>query len=310
LLASQVTGEIYQVTEWALQNYQRERRTNHELFENRQELQRSLKRSQVLSEQLQEANVELEGARKAAEEAKHFRGQFLANMSHELRTPLNAIIGFSETMLNFPIMYDDVRLPTQYEADLRQIFTSGKSLLHLINDILDLAKVDAGKLEIHMQAVELEPIIRAVMSTAVGLIGPKPIELKRDVPETLPKVWADETRVRQVLLNLYSNAAKFTESGSINLTIREVTDGIQISLQDTGIGIKPQDRDIIFEEFKQASSQGRDPRAGAGLGLTISRQLTTLMGGRIWVESEYGKGATFHFVLQRYTEPEPVKQEV
>jgi signal transduction histidine kinase len=306
LLSSQVSGEIYQITEWALENYQRQRRTNHELFENRQELQRSLQRSQVLSEELQETNAQLEEARKAAEEAKHFRGQFLANMSHELRTPLNAIIGFSETMLTFPMMYDDVRLPLQYEADLNQIHTSGKSLLHLINDILDLAKVDAGKLEVAMQAVTVEPIVRAVMSTAVGLIGAKPIELKRNVPPDLPQVWADESRVRQVLLNLYSNAAKFTDSGSIELTVREVEDGVQFSLHDTGMGIAKEDVAIIFEEFKQASAgekKGRDPRSGAGLGLAISRQLLNLMGGRIWVESDgLGHGSTFHFIVPRYTE--------
>ncbi|MFN8372189.1 MAG: ATP-binding protein [Anaerolineae bacterium] len=310
LLSSQVSGEIYQVTEWALENYERQRRTNHELFENRQELQRSLQRSQVLSDQLKDANVELEAAREAAEEAKHFRGQFLANMSHELRTPLNAIIGFSETMLNFPIMYDDVALPEQYEADLRQIFNSGKSLLYLINDILDLAKVDAGKLEVVMQPVDIEPIVRAVASTAVGLISAKSIELKRNMAPNLPKLWADESRVRQVLLNLYSNAAKFTDSGVIELTVREVEEGVQFSLRDSGMGIDPRDLTIIFEEFKQASNtgtRGRDPRSGAGLGLAISLQLLNLMGGRIWVESEgLGRGSTFHFIVQRYTEP--VKQ--
>ncbi|NWF70165.1 MAG: HAMP domain-containing histidine kinase [Chloroflexi bacterium] len=306
LLAAQVTGEIFQVTEWALENYQRQARTNQQLFESRQELQRSLQRSQVLGEQLREANSELEAARAAAEEAKHFRGQFLANMSHELRTPLNAIIGFSETMLNFPIMYEDVRLPTQYEADLRQIYTSGKSLLHLINDILDLAKVDAGKLEVIMQPVEIEPVIRAVMSTAVGLIGAKPIELKRDIPAVIPTVYADESRVRQVLLNLYSNAAKFTDSGSILLTVRDTAEGVHFSLRDSGGGISTEDLGIIFEEFKQASSvsRGRDPRAGAGLGLAISRQLIQLMGGRIWAESAgIGHGSTFHFVIQKYQQP-------
>lgn len=310
LLSSQVSGEIYQVTEWALENYQRQRRTNHELFENRQELQRTLQRSEVLGDQLKETNNELETAREAAEEAKHFRGQFLANMSHELRTPLNAIIGFSDTMLNYPIMYDDIALPRQYDADLRQIYNSGKSLLYLINDILDLAKVDAGKLEVVMQPVDIDPIIRAVMAMAGGLIGTKPVEMKRSMQADLPRIWADESRVRQVLLNLYSNAAKFTDSGTIELTVREIAEGVQFSLRDSGVGIDPKDTHLIFEEFKQASSTGtlgRDPRSGAGLGLAISLQLLNLMGGRIWVESDgIGRGSTFHFIVQRYTEP--VKQ--
>jgi len=308
LLAAQVTGELYQVTEWALLNYQRERRTTQELFDNRVLLERSLLRSQALSERLQETNVELENARTAAEEAKHYRGQFLANMSHELRTPLNAIIGFSETMLKFPIMYDNARLPDAYEADMNQIYTSGRQLLTLINDILDLAKVDAGKLEVRMDKVDVRPIISSVLSTASGLIGKKQIKLDSNVPDYLPLVWADDARIRQVLLNLYSNAAKFTDAGTITVTARETDEGVEISLKDTGSGIPKESVDLVFEEFTQADIGGRrDPRSGAGLGLTISRQLLTLMGGRIWAESEMGQGSTFFFVLQRYKEPLPVQ---
>ncbi len=160
---------------------------------------------------LQETNDELDAARGAAEEAKHFRGQFLANMSHELRTPLNAIIGFSETMLKFPAMYDDVKLPVAYEADLQQIYTSGRQLLTLINDILDLAKVDAGKLDVRMERVDLSTVFeqRRFDGERVGRQQADPAGDRH--PRFLPAVWADEARVRQVLLNLYSNAAKFTD---------------------------------------------------------------------------------------------------
>jgi signal transduction histidine kinase len=302
LLSLQVSGEIYAVTEWALGNYRNERAGNQKLFDSRHEVQRALKRAEVLAEELQSTNAELDQARGLAEEAKHFRGQFLANMSHELRTPLNAIIGFSDTMLNFPMMYDDVSLPPQYEADLRQIHNSGKSLLSLINDILDLAKVDAGKLEVHMQPLDLLPIFNSTVATAAGLIGPKPIKLEKDIPANLPKAFGDEARVRQVLLNLYSNAAKFTEKGTIKLTVRAIDDSIQISVTDSGSGIDAKDLGLIFEEFKQSSNAGRDPRAGAGLGLAICRQLLTLMGGRIWAESELGKGSTFSFAVQKYQE--------
>jgi signal transduction histidine kinase len=300
-LAAQVSGELVQIAEWALFNYQRERRTTEALFENRQALERSLVRSQALSEELQETNSELEAARFAAEEAKHFRGQFLANMSHELRTPLNAIIGFSETMLRFPAMYDGITLPTAYEGDLSQIYNSGRQLLSLINDILDLSKVDAGKLELHLQRVEIGPIIESTLATAAGLLSGKSIRLERNLPDVLPQVWADEGRIRQVLMNLYSNAVKFTDSGSITLTVRETGEGVLFSVKDTGMGIDPAYHEVIFEEFKQANnSAGRDPRSGSGLGLTISRQLLNLMGGRIWVESERGKGSAFNFVVQLY----------
>jgi len=298
--SAQVTGELYQVTEWALQNYQRERRSNDELFEKRMELQKSLKRSEALSMKLQEINEALEAANAAAEEAKQFRGQFLANMSHELRTPLNAIIGFSETMIKFPMMYDDQTLPQPYEKDVNQIYSSGRQLLFVINDILDLAKVDAGKLEIHMQRVALEPIVSATMTTAKGLLGSKPVALKRNTPETLADVYADESRLRQVLLNIYSNAVKYTDEGEIELKIEEKETEMWFSIRDTGVGIDKQYHDVIFEEFKQARSGGRDPRAGTGLGLTISKQLLDLMQGRIWVESEPGKGSTFYFVLMLY----------
>jgi signal transduction histidine kinase len=310
ILAAQVTGELYAITEWALLNYQRERRTNVDLFESRLQLQKSLQRSEALSEQLRQINQELESAREAAEAAKTFRGKFLANMSHELRTPLNAIIGFSETMLQFPMMYDDEPLPESYKSDLSQIYTSGRQLLHLINDILDLAKVDAGKLEVHMQEVELESIINAVLATANGLTAGKSIDLMSDLPSPIPHVWADETRVRQVLLNLYSNASKFTDTGHIKLVVKETKEGVQFSVSDTGCGIAPAELAKIFEEFEQAGDKdGRDPRAGSGLGLAIARQLVALMDGRIWAESQPGVGSTFHFVLQSYHHDETVTSE-
>lgn len=309
-LAAQVTGELYAITEWALQNYQRERRTNLDLFESRMELQKSLKRSQALSDKLKDTNIELKKAHEAAETAKQFRGQFLANMSHELRTPLNAIIGFSETMLKFPIMYDDEPLPNTYKNDMNQIYSSGRQLLHLINDILDLARVDAGKLEIYMQRVTLKPIIEMAQSTAMGLVGSKSITLHLDMPETLPDVWADADRVRQVLLNLYGNAVKFTEEGAVTLKVCETEDGLHFSLRDTGVGIAQEKLATIFEEFEQAQSEGRDPRAGSGLGLAISRQLLELMHGRIWAESVVGEGSTFHFVLQPYHKAKQATVEV
>jgi len=293
LLAAQVTGELYQITEWALENYKRERTTAIDLFENRQQLEKSLLRSEILGEKLQDINNELENA-------KHFRGQFLANMSHELRTPLNAIIGFSETMLNFPMMYENVELPDAYRRDLMQIHNSGAQLLTVINDILDLSKVDAGKLEVNLTRVELDPLIDSVMMTAAGLVGNKPIELRRNLPRRLPDVIADDTRLRQVLINLYSNAVKFTDRGSITISMQEFDNEVQINVTDTGDGIKEDALERIFEEFSQVENVGRDPREGAGLGLTISRKLLNLMDGRIWAESEYGKGATFHVVIPKH----------
>ncbi len=308
-IAAQMSGELYGIAEWALESYRKERKFKEQLFDNQQELQRSYMRQKALTEQLQEANGELELARAAALEAKNFRGQFLANMSHELRTPLNAIIGFSETMLNFPMMYDSQQLPPAYRNDMNQIYVSGKVLLQLINDILDLSKVDAGKLDMELERVDLDPIFKGVLSTAVGLVGDKPIKLKRDTASVLRPVRGDSLRIRQVILNLFSNASKFTDSGTITLGARDKGDGnVIIWVADTGIGIPPQDMDKIFEEFRQGTSGRRKGRAGSGLGLAISRQLLNLMGGRIWVESTLGKGSTFYFELPVYAE-EPVQQQ-
>jgi signal transduction histidine kinase len=279
-LSAQVSGELYAIAEWALENYRKERQTTFALFESREALQKSLMRQQALTFELQETNKQLELARQSAEEAKTFRGQFLANMSHELRTPLNAIIGFSQTMLDFPAMYDGVILPDQYSQDMNQILSSGKHLLNIINDILDLSKVDAGKLDLEIQPV--------------------------------PMCMGDPLRIRQVLLNLYSNAAKFTDSGYIKLSIWTENRLVIFAVEDSGIGISESDKAGIFEEFRQGTAGRKKGRQGAGLGLAISQQLMRLMNGRLWFDSVLGKGSTFYFGLPLYVadaepeaEPEP-----
>ncbi|MCS6871877.1 MAG: HAMP domain-containing sensor histidine kinase [Anaerolineae bacterium] len=298
-IAVQFTGEMYSITEWSLRSYQKERQLKDQLFDTQQEIQRSYMRQKALSEELQQANVALEAARAAEAEAKNFRGQFLANMSHELRTPLNAIIGFSETMLKYPMMYQNVPLPEPYRNDIQLIYNSGKTLLQLINDILDLAKIDAGRLDVIIENVSLEPIFNTVRATAASLLGSKPIKLEFDLPpEGLPEVLGDPLRVQQVLLNLTSNAVKFTQQGSITFGVRPQANGEALFwVRDTGIGIAPEDQETIFEEFRQGASGRRQGNTGSGLGLTITRHLLRLMQGRIWVESEVGKGSTFYFTL-------------
>lgn len=308
-LAFQTSGEIFGIAEWALSSYNKERQIKEALFDTQEEVKRSYVRQKTLADQLKQVNTDLEAAKAAAIEAKNFRGQFLANMSHELRTPLNAIIGFSETMLNFPMMYNNQSLPDAYRADLNQIFTSGKHLLQLINDILDLSKVDAGRLDIEIEPIDLDTVLKGVLSTALGLVGDKRVQLRRDTPQQLPQVMGDPLRARQVILNLMSNAAKFTDEGEIVLGARDNGDGnVLLWIKDTGIGIAPQDLGKIWEEFRQGSAGRQKGRAGSGLGLAISRQLLNLMGGKIWVESELGKGSTFFFTLPIH-QPEKVEAQ-
>jgi len=226
-------------------------------------------------------------------EVDRLKSQFLANMSHELRTPLNSIIGFSRVILKGI----DGPITEQQRQDLEAIFNSGQHLLGLINDILDLSKIEAGKMELSFEPTDLKEIIRGVMSTAIALVKDKPIELQQSVPADLPTIIADSRRIRQVLLNLVSNAAKFTDQGFIRLEARVDGDFVTISVSDTGIGIPPDKLPRIFEAFTQVDASPSRKYGGTGLGLTISRSFVELHGGRIWVESELGKGSTFTFTL-------------
>ena len=230
-------------------------------------------------------------------EADRLKSQFLANMSHELRTPLNSIIGFSRVILKGI----DGPITENQEQDLNAIYNAGQHLLGLINNILDLSKIEAGKMELAFTEVDLVEIIRVVMATAVGLVKDKPIELIVDVPEDLPGVQADSIRIRQVLLNLVSNAAKYTDGGHIGVSARTIRRSgrpeIVIAVFDTGPGIAPEDQEKIFEPFSQVDASPTRKTGGTGLGLSISRHLVELHGGAIWVESIPGEGSTFAFTL-------------
>ena len=226
-------------------------------------------------------------------EVDRLKSQFLANMSHELRTPLNSIIGFSRVILKGI----DGPITDQQRQDLEAIFNSGQHLLGLINDILDISKIEAGKMELSFEPTDLGEIIRGVMSTAIALVKDKPIELQQSVPADLPTIIADSRRVRQVLLNLVSNAAKFTDQGFIRVEARVEGDFVTISVSDSGIGIPPEKLPHIFEAFTQVDASPSRKYGGTGLGLTISKSFVELHGGRIWVESEVGKGSRFTFTL-------------
>jgi signal transduction histidine kinase/DNA-binding response OmpR family regulator len=234
-----------------------------------------------------------EEARVAAEHANLLKSQFLANMSHELRTPLNSIINFTR------ILIAGVRGPVNEEQIdyLNRVRQSGEHLLGLINDILDLSKIEAGRLELHREPLLPAELVQSVVETAVGLIKGKPIELRKDVAPGLPPIVADRTRVRQILLNLISNAAKFTESGTITVQVSRTDTEMIFSVTDTGIGIAPEDHQAVFEEFRQVDGNSDRHYEGTGLGLSICRRLIQLHGGRIWLESTLGAGSTFWFSL-------------
>jgi signal transduction histidine kinase len=231
------------------------------------------------------------------EAASRHKSEFLANMSHELRTPLNAVIGFSEVLLQR--MFGD--LNAKQDEYLKDIYASGQHLLSLINDILDLSKIEAGRMELELTDVHLATAIDNALILVRERAGRRGLRLGSTLDERLGTVRADERKVKQVLLNLLSNAIKFTpEGGRIEVRATPTNGGVEISVSDTGIGIAPEDQEAIFEEFQQVGTADKKIE-GTGLGLALSRKFTELHGGRIWVTSQLGQGSTFTFTLPAST---------
>jgi PAS domain S-box-containing protein len=237
-------------------------------------------------------------------EVDQLKSQFLANMSHELRTPLNSIIGFSRVILKGI----DGPVTDLQQQDLTAIYNSGQHLLGLINDILDLARIEAGKMELNFEEVHIAELTTSVLSTAKGLVKEKPIQLLQRIPSDMPTIRGDTMRVRQVLLNLISNASKFTDEGSITvqaLTQKGPTGKMEalINVIDTGPGISLEDQEKLFKAFSQVDGSATRKTGGSGLGLSICANLIQLHGGRIGVTSEVGKGSTFWFTIPLYHQP-------
>lgn len=240
--------------------------------------------------ELQDKNVELEQAGMA-------KDRFLASMSHELRTPLNAIIGFTGTML--------MKLPgpinPEQEQQLRIIQSSARHLLSLINDILDLAKIESGKLELHLEEVYVRDVMFEVRSALQTMADQKGLRVETSIPPARIPVLADRRALHQIILNLVNNAIKYTEKGSVRIELSQrAADGSQcvdISVIDTGIGIKPEDQEKLFQAFEQVDPSNTRRFEGAGLGLYLSQKLAKMLGGDVHFSSEYGKGSTFTLTL-------------
>ncbi|NWG16137.1 MAG: GAF domain-containing protein [Chloroflexi bacterium] len=264
----------------------------------------------TLSAIVQNAQL-LEQVRKQNEQLRELdklKNDFLANMSHELRTPLNSIIGFSRVILKGI----DGPLTEMQEQDLTTIYTSGQHLLGLINDILDQAKISAGKMDLQKDYFDVKPVLEGVRSIGIGLVKDKPIEIRLNIASGLPKAYGDEFRTRQVLLNLVSNAAKFTQQGSIIIQAYLDNDPetgkemMRVDVEDTGIGIAEKDLPLLFEAFQQIDSSLTRTVGGTGLGLPISKSLVEMQGGRMLVMSEINVGSTFSILIPlEPTDPTP-----
>jgi K+-sensing histidine kinase KdpD/DNA-binding response OmpR family regulator len=262
----------------------------------------------TLFEEVKMAKLQAEQASKAAEKANEAKSAFLSTVSHELRTPLTSVLGFAKIIRKrldekiFPLIVDSdpktEKVITQISENLKVVISEGERLTHLINDVLDLAKIEAGKMEWNLENVSIAEVAERAISATSALFDQKSLILEKNILDDLPLISGDRDKLIQVVINLISNAVKFTDKGSIRCTVSRNQDEIIVGISDTGIGIAVEDHAAVFEQFKQVGGDTlTDKPKGTGLGLPICKQIVEHHGGRLWLESEPGKGSTFSFAI-------------
>jgi signal transduction histidine kinase len=244
---------------------------------------------------LKKAHEELTELATELKRTARVKSEFLANMSHELRTPLNSIIGFTGIILQGIVGH----LNDEQKKQLNMVRDSAQHLLSLINDVLDISKIEAGQLQIAYENYDLRHTIERAVESARPLAGKKGLELTCAISPEIETITSDHRRLEQILLNLISNAIKFTKKGSVKIECESEGDNVTIRVIDTGIGIKTEDMEIIFQAFRQIDSGMTRKYEGTGLGLSICKRLVELMGGKIWVTSVWGSGSTFSISLPK-----------
>lgn len=302
--------------EWSYKSYAEAVANAQEARVNRAELVQALKQLDYAYYRLQRANTALELAWQAADRAERSKSEFVTNISHELRTPLNLIVGFSELILTSPESYD-ARLPVAYRGDLNAIYRSAQHLLTLTNDVIDLARVGMERLVLLREPVDLAQVISDAYGVIRGYVEAKGLWLRTEVHPDVPVLNLDRLRVRQVLLNLFTNAARFTEHGGITISASREDSEVLVQVVDTGTGIAPEHLPKMFTEFfpsGEAPIHPRESLGGVGLGLPLSKRFVELHGGRIGVESRIGTGTTVWFTLPTdpsddHTPGEPRRQD-
>ena len=280
---------------WALSGWQYANEALVEARRRRGELARALRALEEATYRIERMNNELIIARREAEEARALKARLAATVSHELRGPLSLILGFSKLMALSPESYSEP-LPPTYRSDVHTIYRNCQHLVSLVDDILDLSQIEAQRLPLVKDKVELEQdVVRKIVDIVQPLAERKGLYLRQELAGSLPWVLADKVRLRQALLNLLTNAVRFTERGGIAVRTSQDGDRLIVSVQDTGPGIAPEEMPRLFQEFSMVGTADRGEIGGSGLGLSISKHLIELHGGQIWLESQPGRGTTFHF---------------
>jgi signal transduction histidine kinase/CheY-like chemotaxis protein len=287
---------VYRVMRWAWEGYERTQQALEQAQARQIELRQALEDLAQANLQLTRLNVVAQGLRQAAEDARTAKEQFVANVSHELRTPLNMIVGFSEMILQAPQAYGENPSPALL-ADLAVIRRNAEHLSELIDDVLDLSQIEAGQMALTKEHVPFDEVVQAVLVAVRPLFESKGLTLDVEMPDGLPPVFCDRTRIREVLLNLLSNAGRFTEHGGVRVCVSSTEHDLWVSVADTGPGIAVEGVQKLFQPFQQADGTIRRRYGGTGLGLSISKGFIEMHGGEIGVESEPGVGTQFTFRL-------------
>ncbi len=281
---------------WSWSSYQSSQEALQQARSYQVQLQKSLQDLTLINVQLTRLNQVTQALRLEAENEHRLKQEFVANVSHELRTPLNMIIGFSRTMLETPETYGD-NIPSKLLADLQVILRNSQNLSNLIDDVLDLSQIDADRMALNKERVDLPAIVEEAVDSVRPLFQSKGLYLETEVAVELPRVWCDRKRIGEVLLNLLSNAGRFTEQGGVRLAARQEGAAVIVSVADTGLGIAEEDRRKLFQPFQQVDGSLRRKYGGTGLGLSISKAFVELHDGEMWVDSTLGQGTTFYFKL-------------
>jgi signal transduction histidine kinase/CheY-like chemotaxis protein len=297
-----VTRTLLTVTQWSLFSMERVRAEMETARDRQVELKQVQEDLLQANQELARLSDRLKAMRHVAEEARRAKEEFVANVSHELRTPLNMIIGFSEMIAQSPGIYG-ARLPAALLADITAIQRNSQHLAKLVDDVLDLSQIEAGRMALSKEWVSLPAIVDGAVQAVRALFESKGLSLQVEISHGLPPVYCDGTRIRQVVINLLSNAGRFTERGKVRVRVWPENDVVVVSVNDTGPGIAPEDQERLFIPFQQVDSSIRRQHDGSGLGLSISKRFVEMHGGKMWIESELGEGTTIIFRLPLDTPP-------